>query len=240
MSKTVKHQSIELEWISPIDIQEPRTLVLGSFNPYESKKKSVDYYYGRSKNHFWRTISNIIGQNDEYFFDKVEGINRKKLIMQNRFCCLDVIDSIDFKSESESVLDDYIKNEIFSNYLDQKIWTGNTNYKKRDSIQIVRKYNQSIIEFLKSTNSIERVIHTMGRNRITKDSANPKEAKHKDNGFSGFIKNIKKICTEKNIFFVLDSLSPSDYAVKNGKTKKEDLKVWLKSNLYLSDYEANP
>jgi G:T/U-mismatch repair DNA glycosylase len=235
MSKTVKHQSIELGWIEPNEIINPKTLVLGSFNPYESKTKSVDYYYGRTKNHFWRTIANIIKKDEEYFFDKLNGFKRKKEIMQNRFCCLDVIDSIDFKAENDSTLDNYLKNEIFSNYLDQKIWSSKTKYKKQDSIQIIRKYNQSIIDFLNKSNSIEIVIHTMGVNRISKDSANPKEAKLMDSGFNGFIKKIKTICEQKNIDFVLDSYSPSDYAVKTVKTKKDDLNHWLKTNLWLGE-----
>jgi hypothetical protein len=232
MTKTIKHQSIELGWIDPSEIESPKTLVLGSFNPFESKIKSVDYYYGRTKNHFWRTIANIIKKDEEYFFDKINGFTRKKEIMENRFCCLDVIDSIEFTSKNHAVLDDYLKNEIFSNYLDQKIWTSNTKYNKKDSIQLTRKYNQSIIDFLNSSNTIKKVIHTMGANRISKDKAKPIEAKFMDNGFNGFIKNIKTICERKNINFIIDSYSPSDYALKSGKTNKKDLNSWLSTNLW--------
>ncbi len=72
------------------------------------------------------------------------------------------------------------------------------------------------------------VIIWIGVNRISKDSANPKEAKLMDNRF---IKIIKTISTRKNINFRLDSYSTSYYAVKSGKTKKEDLNHWLKTNL---------
>jgi hypothetical protein len=233
--KMVKHQSVELAWINNGEIINPKTLVLGSFNPFENKTKSVDYYYGRYKNHFWRSIAIILDKDEEYFFDNQKGFERKNEIMQNRFICFDVIDSINFKSVNQSLLDDYLKNEIFSNYSDQKIWTSITKYKNNDSIQIIRNYNQSIIDFLNSNNSIKKVIHTMGVNRISEESTNPKEAKLLDSGFNGFIKKVRKICKQKNIDFILESYSPSDYAVKNGKTKKDDLILWLKNYLWLNE-----
>jgi hypothetical protein len=235
MEKTVKHQSVELGWIKDDEISKPKTLVLGSFNPFENVTKSVDYYYGRNKNHFWRTIANILKKNEEYFFDSEEGFNRKKEIMQNRFICYDVIDSIQFRSENQFALDEYLMNEIFKNYSDQKIWTSKTKYKNSYSIQISRNYNQSIIDFLNSNNSIKYVIHTMGSNRISERSAFPLETKLLDCGFNGYIMKIRKICMQKNIEFIFESYSPSDYAVKNGKTKKDELMLWLKTNLKLNE-----
>ena len=94
---------------------------------------------------------------------------------------------------------------------------------------------QSIIDFLNSSDSIEKVIHTMGVNRISKDSASPKEAKLMNLGFNGFLNKVRTICKQKNINFILDSYSPSDYAVKNGKTNKVDLNHWLKTNLWLEE-----
>ena len=68
-SITVRHQSLESNWLSPEQIENPRTLVLGSFNPSNGDNHTDDYYYGRKSNHFWRTIANIIGQQEDYFFD---------------------------------------------------------------------------------------------------------------------------------------------------------------------------
>jgi len=102
----VKHQSVKLDWLIPAEIQDPQTLVLGSFNPYESTTNSVDYYYGRTKNHFWETIAIIIGEDEKYFF---ENIDRKREIMNKRFCCPDVIESIDFKSENTDIIDTNLK-----------------------------------------------------------------------------------------------------------------------------------
>ena len=77
----------------------PKALVLGSFNPFENLKKGVDYYYGREQNHFWKTIAVIIEKDEDYFFDKIEGLKRKSKVMENRFCCFDVINSIDFSCQ---------------------------------------------------------------------------------------------------------------------------------------------
>lgn len=230
--ETVVHQSLKLSWIKPIEIFRPQTLVLGSFNPFENYSKTVDYYYGRGSNHFWKAIAQIICNDQDYFLDNQYGLQRKKEIMQNRFCCLDVINSIDFESQDPKALREYLSNNIFSNYQDHKIWTSKTKYTNND-IFINRNYNYLIIEFLISSNSITKVIHTMGNNRISICSANPKEKKKGKHGFSGYINTIKDICTEKNISFVQETYSPSQYAVNNGNTNVEELKRWLKVNLNL-------
>lgn len=47
-SITVTHQSLVQNWATPARIVNPRTLVLGSFNPYFENGQVVDYFYGRS------------------------------------------------------------------------------------------------------------------------------------------------------------------------------------------------
>jgi len=231
MEKKIKHQSIELNWTNPSLIKNPKTLVLGSFNPYESEDKSVDYYYGRSSNHFWRTISTILNIDEDYFFNKQFGLQRKEKVMQERFCCLDVIDSIILKAENQLILDNYIKKEIFSNFMDQKIWLGTTNYKKKAQISFSRIYNQRIIDLLKDSKTIKKVIHTMGENRITEFEVKPKELKLNENGFSSFFDQVKSICHLKGIQIIYESWSPSNYAVKNGSTSKENLRNWIENHL---------
>lgn len=230
--ETVVHQSLKLSWIKPIEISQPQTLVLGSFNPFENFSKTVDYYYGRGTNHFWKAIAQIINKDQDYFFNNQYGLQRKKEIMQNRFCCLDVINSIDFESQNLIALSEYLSNNIFSNYQDQKIWTSKTKYTNND-IFINRNYNYLIIDFLKSSNSINKVIQTMGNKRISDYSTNPKEKNKGKQGFVAYINTIKDICTEKNISFVKETYSPSNYAVNNGSTNIEELKRWLKINLNL-------
>jgi hypothetical protein len=67
MLKTIKHKYIELKWLTPNDIGKPKTLVLGSFNPFQETQTSVDYFYGRTTNHFWKTIARLIQKDEDYF-----------------------------------------------------------------------------------------------------------------------------------------------------------------------------
>lgn len=231
--ESIQHQSLELSWVKPHQIIEPKTIVLGSFNPYENNNKIVDYYYGRSTNHFWKAIAELTNKDTNYFFDTQFGLQRKIEIMQNRFCCLDVIDSIDFTCQDQNTLRQYLSNEIFSNFADQKIWVSKTAYTNKNEILLSRNYNQLVIDSLKTSNSIKKIIHTMGNQRISSNSVNPKEKQKGINGFSGYIQVIKEICAEHNITFVEESYSPSNYAVKNKSTDINDLMRWLKTNLYL-------
>lgn len=232
MNVTVLHQSIQLDWMKPSEMGLPKTLILGSFNPYNpTGRDTVDYYYGRESNHLWRSIARIIGQNEIYFFDKVLGIGRKTEIMRDRFCCLDIIDKLNFISDSDTLLNEFLNKNIFSGYLDQAIWGSKIN---RGAIRLKRTYNELIIDTLFHTPSITKVIHTMGCNRMkTILSCKPKEAKLARLGFSGFIKEISDLCMKKGIEFNLNSLSPSGYAVKRGDTKVADLDQWLSKSLHL-------
>ncbi|CAM4183918.1 hypothetical protein EWU23_05695 [Cytophagaceae bacterium 50C-KIRBA] len=235
MEIKVNHQSIEGNWINPNSIKNPQTLVLGSFNPFENHSKLVDYYYGRSSNHFWRTIAISINKNEDYFFQKGSGFQRKKEIMDDRFCCLDVINSITFSATNKQVLDSYLKKEIYFNFKDQKIWAGYTDFQRKDRIHLVREYNQSILEFLKENNSIKRIIHTMGANRVNSKGVKPREKRLNNYGFDDFFNELKSICNKKQITINYESWSPSDYAIKRGSTPKGNLKNWLELNLYLTD-----
>jgi len=75
MKRKVSHQSIEKNWINPNIINQPKTLVLGSFNPFNQNAISVDYYYGRSSNYFWRSLANVIGMDEDYFFGNKSALN---------------------------------------------------------------------------------------------------------------------------------------------------------------------
>ncbi len=228
----VIHQSICANWLNASSINSPKTLVLGSFNPFENSTSMVDYYYGRRSNHFWKTIALIINKNENYFFENKTHLQHKIEIMSNKFCCLDVIDSIIFSSEKK-VLEKYLSKEIFSNYKDQKIWSGYTDFEKKDRIYLERQYNQGILDFLRENNSLKKIIHTMGSNRINAIEVKPKEKKLKSNGFAGYFNEIKSICNQKKIEINYESWSPSDYAIKNGFTPLEKLRTWLESNLHL-------
>ena len=230
-SISVRHQCLELNWPSINQITNPKTLVLGSFNPYNGRTNAVDYYYGRTSNYFWKTIA-FIRELDENYYN--QGIERKLEIMMDRFICMDVINQIEFSAENQELLTEYINNNIFSNFLDQKIWVSKTNF-RNNYIKLSRSYNQNIITSIQNTNSIEKVIHTMGGDRINEDNATPQERKLYELGFNSYVNNIKKICREKGIAFITQSYSPSSYAVNNGTTPKNDLRNFLRENLFLNN-----
>lgn len=142
---------------------------------------------------------------------------------------MDVIDSIDISANDNEILNEYISNNIFQNYLDQKLFTSKTSFKDH-KIEIKRNYNQRIINILESKN-LKKVIHTMGNNRIKSDfSTSPKEIGLGNDGFQNFIKSIKN----HSIEFVNSSFSPSSYAVnKGGSEYKKHLKEWMKKSLNL-------
>jgi G:T/U-mismatch repair DNA glycosylase len=230
--RKVIHQRKALDWIDASEIENPKTLILGSFNPYESIHKSVDYYYGRQSNHLWKTIANLLNYEENYFFDKQNGLERKRDTMQTNFCFYDVIDSIEVSSVDENILNRYIDNEIYRNFLDNKIWTSKTTYENVE-IKLKRNYNPQVIKLLKNSSSIERVIHTMGKNRINRNKVNPAEKNLNGQGFNDYINKIKSICDEKRIVFDYESLSPSGYAIKTGKVTKEELGLWLSRSVII-------
>ena len=152
--------------------------------------------------------------------------------MQTNFCFYDVIDSIEVSSVDENILNRYIDNEIYRNFLDNKIWTSKTTYENVE-IKLKRNYNQQVIKLLKNSSSINRVIHTMGKNRIKPNKVNPAEKNLNGQGFNDYINKIKSICDEKRIDFDYESLSPSDYAIKTGKVTKEELRLWLSQSIII-------
>lgn len=173
----IKHHAVELNWNQLIQIDNPKTLVLGSFNPFDENSNShLHYYYGRQENHFWKSIARNLEKNENYFFDTDNGFKRKLDIMKGRFCCLDIIDDIEFNSPKAETLKNHIQQQVLSNFLDQTIWVSKTKTKENEVITLKRKYNQSIIELLQQSKTIKKVIHTMGNSRIMIKSAYPKEA----------------------------------------------------------------
>lgn len=231
--KTVKHQAFVNDWNSKILINNPKTLVLGSFNPYEDKSKTVDYYYGRKSNHFWQIIAENLGYESDYFFYEEETLTRKISVMNNRFICFDLIEALEISSENEDAVNLYLKNKIFKNFADSNVWLSKTGKNQGEKVNIVRKYNEHILDFLSNNSTITRIIHTMGKTTLAKDFCSPKEKKMREKGFSGYIKKIKDYCHEKGIKFIEDGMSPSGYAVNNGSSDRLLLKKFLAENLHL-------
>lgn len=228
-SKKINHLALVKDWDSPKLFRNSETLILGSFNPYNtfSEEKNADYYYGRQTNHLWKIIASLLEKETDYFFNNID--RKYEVMYKYKFCFMDVIDSIDISANENEILNEYISNNIFQNYLDQKLFTSKTSFKDH-KIEIKRNYNQRVINILESKN-LKKLIHTMGNNRIKSDfSTSPKEIGLGNDGFQNFIKSIKN----HNIEFVKSSYSPSSYAVnKGGREYKKHLKEWMKKSLNL-------
>lgn len=224
----ITHRALVQNWIKPEEIVNPRTLVLGSFNPYNpNERNDLDYFYGRRTNFFWKTIAGRLNYPEGYFFDPVQGLDRKCQVMTNRFCCMDVINSIEFSCENKNALQNYLDNEIFQKFSDNKIWAHSAG-EGLNKILIKRNYNRSIIDFLRNSNSITKVINTMGKTRISNFNLIKPSI-----GFKQFMQEIIILCNEKNIEFDFLSLSPSQTAVNRGLTPINQLQIWLTENLNL-------
>lgn len=229
----ITHRAKVQNWIKPEEIQSPRTLVLGSFNPYNPNgHNDLDYYYGRKTNYFWKIIGGFLYQSENYFFDPINGLTRKRDVMDNKFCCMDIIESLELTCGDENILKDYIENKIFKEFSDGKIWVTKTNYCGSEII-VKRNYNPSILKFLKESDSITKVINTMGVNRISSfNSIEPVERNGYPIGFKKFIQKVISTCEDKNIEFEFKSISPSQISVNQNNTI-EQLRNWLTDSLKL-------
>ena len=227
----VNHSNVIQSWDATPEIKElhrnAKTLVLGSFNPYNPNGNNTDFYYGRCSNYFWKIIAELEGKDEQYYFNSLE----KKLETMNEYSFLDLIASIEITSEKEDEkhIHDFVANKIFSGYSDSKLFTSSTTFKKQ-KIFVQRNYNSQILELLR-TGRIRKVIHTLGNNTISKKSiTKPVEKQLGKNGFQGFWKEIKNSIETENL--IPESFSPSAYAVKRlGSQNYSDLKSWIKIHL---------
>src|SRR5690606_38295543 len=103
-------------------------------------------------------------------------------------------------------------------------------------IYINRIYNNSILNTLNTSPTIDSIIHTMGTKRLWGKPGvwnwrNPSPADL--NNFMTPIKNMN------NIKFINLSFSPSGYAINNGSTPLQSLNTWMQKYLHLSIIAAN-
>ena len=225
----IKHVALECNWNNESIFKNAKTLVLGSFNPFNPKNENADYYYGRKANYFWKILAQLMGKPDHYFFQNQKRKNEAMLNFE--FCFQDIIDeiSIEIKEETGKSDDDikhvrdFIDNNIFKDYSDQILFLSNS---KKFNVKITRVYNNKVIELLKSLD-FHTTMHTMGNDRITKQlRVKPIEKKLLKLGFDGYMKEVVTLSKQ----FVTTSYSPSQIAVnqaKNTKEYKSDLRYWI-------------
>lgn len=217
----IQHAAFANNWNSIDFIKNALTIVLGSFNPNQPNN-NTDFYYGRNTNYFWPTIAYLEGRNHNFYFNNL--VAKHEAMLKYKFCFFDVVQSIDVISDSDNVLHDFVHSKIFSEFSDQVLFTTNTYY-LNNPIKVVRNYNLDILNFSEG----KKIIHTMGNNTIDLNCITKwKEKSLRDNGFQGFINQIKNYSLSFNPI----SFSPSGYAVKTGGADYQlKLSDWLKFNL---------
>ncbi|CAN1507418.1 hypothetical protein MCERE19_00677 [Spirosomataceae bacterium] len=223
----IPHVSKVNNWYIPEVYKNAKTLILGSFNPYNQDGKNADYYYGRETNYFWRVIGHYLHSNENFYINNLD--EKINIMLDKKFCFYDVIQSIDVISNDDDALYKFVHQKIFIEFSDQVLFTTNTKY-NIVPISVFREYNQDVFELL-AIGNIEKVIHTMGNSRIkTNFDAKPNERSLGINGFQGYLNQILK----HNISFQPISLSPSMREVrKGGDTYFNSLTNWLVQNLDL-------
>ena len=213
--KIIEHINNIYKW-DKLQINNPKTLVIGSFNPYNPNLTTqTEFYYSRIQNRFWSTIGNLKYNNQNFFNHSL----KKKIdeIHTSKFIFMDLIESIEFRCENEYLLEKYINDNVFKNFGDSDIWVS----KKRTNppIYLRRNYNQRIIQFLSDNNTVKRIVNTLGKNKGDLNSFNKREK-----NWSEFQKSLFKISKQKKIEIVNESVSPSPLGCSQKK-----LDSWIKS-----------
>ncbi|QII43820.1 hypothetical protein [Flagellimonas oceani] len=222
MEKVVHHLSEIFDWDSK-QPKEPRTLILGSFNPYNpTDENPTDFYYSRlpkrgSGNRFWTTIGKLKYNNPKYFRENLE--RRFEELVESEFMFLDLIKSIVFKSEDEMILDQFLNKKVYGNFGDNDIWTTKTKYESIP-INIKRNYNEKVLETLSNSKSIKKVINTLGG-----ENGNL-EFNKREKEWSEFKNQLFQICESREIELVLESVSPSP---QGGSSEK--LEKWVNNHI---------
>lgn len=227
----IQHQSIANNWLNPDEINNPKTLILGSFNPFNpNTNQNTDYYYGRSTNHFWKSIARNLGQNEDYFCGHLE--RKIEVMNKHKFCFFDIINSLEIECKNEIILNEFIANKIHIGYADSTIFKRTSAY-QGETILIKRNYNERILKLIERSN-FKRIIHTMGNNRISENYVtNPLEINLGENGFQKFYNRIIKKGKEYYVHILPLSINPSAYGVNTGRININDLDNWINENVLL-------
>ena len=205
-----------------------KTLILGSFNPNNPiLGENTDFYYGRNTNHFWKSIARNLNLDINFFTNNIE--NKLECMDKYRFTFFDLINSIDFICNNRNILEQYVNENIFTNYSDNELFRVRPITYNNELIHKNLNYNYAILDLL-NNKTLKRVIHTTGNNRINLYlTANPAS---QTLGFAPFVNQIIQTVNENEILFVTTSYSPSQIAVNlGGPIYMHNLDNWIKVNV---------
>ncbi|HLV15604.1 MAG TPA: hypothetical protein VKY41_10510 [Xanthomarina sp.] len=218
----------DLENLNPI-FKKSKTLVLGSFNPNKPDPNQItDFYYGRTTNHFWKSIARNMNLPENHFTNNLQD----KIVCMNkyRFFCCDIINSIELECANEEVLNQYVNERIYTKYEDKELFRVRRPFNFNNQLFYkTLEFNHQIIELLEQ-NNITKVIHTLGNRRIENNLiARPLNI---NLGFNPFVTQIINTCNNNEIEFVSTSYSPSQTAVnRGGQDYRDNLDNWINQHI---------
>jgi hypothetical protein len=218
----IDHASVKWEDYIP---KKVNTLVLGSFNP-NNPGNNANYYYGRKRNYFWKSLGGCLQNNDHHFF--IQGQLNNDLVFQcmeeNGFYFFDLIHELNLNGINQEHEINFRNTKIYSGFNDSVLFTNNTNF-QNNLVNIQRSYNQNIIDFIYKYKP-KTLIHTLGNATINANF----ESQIGD--LNNFLTIISNACDNSNTEIVELSISPSQYNIHYFGLRQQ-LNTWLHQNLIL-------
>lgn len=141
----IQHQFLNQDWFIPN--WECHTLIIGSFNPECGEQ--VDFFYGRTRNKFWRSVAMLLNLQPNHFF---QGNAEERLAIKIRclqslgWGCVDFIRKID-------VQEHFVPSVCGQGYTDSNLFNvGN----------VIRTYNTEQILMRLKKSEVKHVIIALG------------------------------------------------------------------------------
>ena len=91
--------------IPPVYDSHSRILILGSFPSVKSRKNG--FFYGHSRNRFWKTVSAVIGRPEPKSIEE-----KKKMLLDSGIALWDIIASCEISASSDSSIKNAVPNDI--------------------------------------------------------------------------------------------------------------------------------
>lgn len=150
----------------PVYDAHSEILILGSLPSVKSREQG--FYYGHSRNRFWKVIAGIYGWQEPQTIEE-----KKQMLLQNHVAVWDVIDHCDIKGSSDSSIRNVVPADIAGLLAKTKIKRIYANGKTAGNLyhKFVRSHTGAEIVILPSTSpanaafSLERLMEEWQRIR---------------------------------------------------------------------------
>lgn len=143
----------------PLYDKNSRVLILGSFPSVKSREQL--FFYGHTKNRFWKVIATVVGCDEPQTIDE-----KKEFLLNNKIALWDVIASCDITGSADSSIKNVTANdisEIINTAKIKNIYVNGKTAEKYFKKYLEKKINQTAI-CLPSTSpanatwSVERLV----------------------------------------------------------------------------------